>query len=321
MRKPEISMIWVVLLIIIVGLIPALTGNISLREIVFLMLLYIALASSLNIILGYTGYVSFGHIVFYGIGGYTAFVLIDSFGTNIILAMIAGGIVAAVIAYSLGQAILKLRGAYFAIATIGINEAVKALVENLEQIGGAEGIFLNINVYKAYGGAENALWLAYYLMLILTVSVIVVSWYVKNSKFGLGLMAIREDEDAAIVAGINTKSYKCLAYALSAFFPGMVGAVFFFKNGNIEPVNAFNLTQSIEMIFMVMLGGFGTVAGPFIGAIVYERVRGVLLMSEMFKNLHMAISGVLLLLIILFMPRGIVGYLRDKITKIRRFVE
>jgi len=321
MRKPGISVIWIILLILAVGIIPALTGNIILRETVFLILLYIALASSLNIILGYTGYVSFGHIVFYGIGGYTAFVLIDSFGTNIILAMIAGGVVAALVAYALGQAILKLRGAYFAIATIGVNEAVKALVENLEQIGGSEGIFLNVNVYKAYGGAENALWLSYYLMLLLTIAVILTSWYVKNSKFGLGLMAIREDEDAAIVAGVNTKTYKCLAYALSAFFPGMIGAIFFFKNGNIEPVNAFNLTLSIEMIFMVMLGGFGTVAGPIIGAIVYERIRGILLMSEMFKDLHMAISGVLLLLVILFMPRGIMGYVKDKVTWIGRYLE
>ena len=321
MRKPEVSLIWIVVLTALIGILPAATGNIILRETIFIILLYISLAASLNIILGYTGYVSFGHIVFYGIGGYVAISLINTYNANIILAMIVGGAIAAAFAYSLGQAILKLRGAYFAIATIGVNEAIKALVENLNQIGGAEGIFLNIKVYSQYGGAENAIWLAYYLMLILTICVIIVNWYIKKSKFGLGLMAIREDEDAAIVAGVNTKSYKCIAYALSALFPGIAGAIFFFKNGNIEPGSAFNIVQSIEMIFMVMLGGFGTVSGPFIGSVIYERIRGYLLMSEIFKNLHMAVSGILLLLIILFMPRGVVGYVRDRIAAIRRYLE
>ena len=321
MKKPSISLYWLIALILVIGLVPAITGDITLRETVFIILMYIALASSLNIILGYTGYVSFGHIVFYGIGGYVAFTLVDFYGFNIIPAMIIAGLFSALVAFALGQAILRLRGAYFAIATIGVNEAVKALVTNLEPIGGAEGIYFNIKVYSPYGGPENAIWLSYYLMLAVTIAVIVVSWYIKKSKFGLGLMAIREDEDAAITLGVNTKMYKTTAYALSAFFPGMVGAIFFFKNGNIEPEVAFHLVKSIEMIFMVMLGGFGTVTGPLIGAIVYERIRGILLVSEMFKALHIAISGIILLLIVLFMPRGIIGFVRDKISAIRRFVE
>ncbi len=321
MRKPTISLIWIVVAVLAIGLIPVVTKSVTLRETVFVMLMYIALASSLNILLGYTGYVSFGHIVFYGIGGYVAISLIEYYGFSIIPAMILAGLFSALVAYALGQAILKLRGAYFAIATIGVNEAIKALVENLEPIGGAEGIYLHIDAYKPYGGPENAIWLSYYLMLAVTLAVIIVSWYVKKSKFGLGLLAIREDEDAAISLGVDTRSYKSLAYALSAFFPGMVGAIFFFKNGNIEPGVAFHLTKSVEMIFMVMFGGFGTVAGPFIGAIAYERIRGYLLVSEVFKNLHIAISGVILLLIVLFMPRGIVGFLCGRFPKLRRYLE
>ncbi len=315
------SLAWLVGLLIVIGMLPVITKDVTLRETVFIILMYIALAESLNIILGYTGYVSFGHIVFYGIGGYVAFLLIQNYGLNIVPAMILAGLFSALVAYSLGLAILRLRGAYFAIATIGVNEAVKALITNLEQVGGAEGIYFNIKVYSAYGGAENAIWLSYYLMLAVTIAVVVVSWFVKKSKFGLGLMAIREDEDAAITLGVNTSRYKTLAYALSALFPGMIGAIFFFKNGNIEPESAFHLTKSIEMIFMVMLGGFGTVTGPMIGAMVYERIRGFLLVSEMFKALHIAMSGIVLLLIVLFMPRGIVGFVRDRIPALRRFVE
>jgi len=310
---------WLLALLLFIGLLPAITHDVTLRETVFLILMYIALAESLNVILGYTGYVSFGHIVFYGIGGYVAFVLIENYRMNIIPAMLLAGAFSALIAYALGLAILRLRGAYFAIATIGINEAVKALVTNLNQLGGAEGIYFNMNVYKPYGGAESAIWLAYYLMLAVTIAVVVVNWKIKRSKFGLGLMAIREDEDASLTLGVNTSMYKTLAFAISAFFPGMVGALFFFKNGNIDPESAFHLTKSIEMIFMVMLGGFGTVSGPMIGAMVYERIRGFLLVS--FKALHIAISGVILLLIVLFVPRGIVGFLKDRIPSLRRYLE
>ncbi len=321
MKKPDISLWWITIAVIVLIAIPVVTKSPILRESVFLILLYMTLALSLNIILGYTGYVSFGHIVYYGIGGYVTFSLIYFYGINLIVAMIIGGLFAAAIAYSLGQAILKLRGAYFAIATIGVNEAVKALVNNLDAIGGAEGLYFNIKVYNAYGGAENAIWLSYYLMSALIIITLIVNWYIKKSKFGLGLMAIREDEDAAIILGVDTRKYKSLAYMLSALFPGIAGGIFFFKNGNIEPENAFHLVKSIEMIFMVMLGGFGTVTGPVLGALVYERIRGLLLINPLFKNLHIAISGVVLLLIVLFMPSGIIGYVREKIAKIRRYIE
>lgn len=321
MKKPDISLWWITVAVIVLIVIPVVTKSPILRESVFLILLYMTLALSLNIILGYTGYVSFGHIVYYGIGGYVTFSLIYFYGINLIVAMTIGGLFAAAIAYSLGQAILKLRGAYFAIATIGVNEAVKALVNNLDAIGGAEGLYFNIKVYNAYGGAENAIWLSYYLMSALIIITLIVNWYIKKSKFGLGLMAIREDEDAAIILGVDTRKYKSLAYMLSALFPGIAGGIFFFKNGNIEPENAFHLVKSIEMIFMVMLGGFGTVTGPVLGALVYERIRGLLLINPLFKNLHIAISGVVLLLIVLFMPSGIIGYVREKIAKIRRYIE
>ena len=317
----DISLLWLLAVIVVMVVIPPLTNSITMREDIFLILQYIALAASLNIILGFTGYVSFGHIVYYGIGGYVAFALMYFYNVHLIPAMLAGGIVAAVIAYLLGEAVLRLRGAYFAIATIGVNEAVKALVNNLDFLGGSAGLFFNFKVYNSYGGAGNAIWLAYYLMAILAIIVIAANYLIKKSKFGLGLMSIREDEDAAIVLGIDTKKYKSLAYMLSAFFPGMVGAIFFFKNGNIEPVNAFHLLKSIEMIFMVVLGGFGTVTGPFVGSLLYERIRGILLVNPLFKDLHMAVAGIILLMLILFVPSGVIGYLRDKVATLRRYVE
>ncbi|MBW1973967.1 MAG: branched-chain amino acid ABC transporter permease [Deltaproteobacteria bacterium] len=308
------------ILIIIVAT-PALTGSVTAREGAFLVLMYLSLAVSLNIILGYTGYVSFGHIVFYGIGGYVAFYLMHFHGWHLIPAMITGGLASALTAFLLGEAVLRLRGAFFAIATIGVNEAIKALVNNLNFIGGAEGLYFNFKIYKAYGGAAKAIWFSYYVMAAVAIVTVVAAYAIKKSKFGLGLMAIREDEDAAIVLGVNARLYKSLAYAASAFFPGMVGAVFFFKAGNIEPHDAFHLLKSIEMIFMVMLGGYGTVTGAVTGAIVYERLKGFLLVNPLFKDLHMAISGVVLLLIVLFVPEGIIGYVREKVKRAREILE
>ncbi len=319
--KKRYTLLWLIPLILAISLIPIITHSVIYRETVFLILMYITLAVSLNIILGYTGYVSFGHVVFFGIGGYTSFYLMHKLGIHLIFAMIMGGVVSAIIALIVGEAVLKLRGAFFAIATIGINEAIKSLVTNLSWLGGATGMFFNFKIYKTYGGAAKAIWFAYCLMVIVTIVSLVTSYFIKNSKFGYGLFAIREDEDAAIVLGVNAKRFKSIAYAISAFFPGLVGAIFFFKAGNIEPEDAFHLVKSIEMIFMVMLGGFGTISGPPIGAILYERLKGILLVNPLFKNLHMAITGLILLIIILFAPGGIVGTLRNRFKKIRSLLE
>jgi branched-chain amino acid transport system permease protein len=293
-------------------------GGAAAREVTYTVLMFVALASSLNILLGYTGYVSFGHIVFYGFGGYVGFYLISQQGLPLYVGLLAGGLSAGLLAFLLGKAILHLRGAYFALATIGVNQAARAFVNNFQLFGGPTGLRMNFRVYDNYGGAMRALWVTYWVMVGITVAVIVVSYLVKNSKFGLGLMAIRENEDAAEVMGVVSPNAKTWAYVLSAIFPGMIGALFFFKNGTIEPHDAFRLHTSIEMLVMVMLGGYGTVLGPLLGAAGYQRLRGTLLVSPLFKNIQLAVAGALLLIIILFVPAGVIGWLRNRIPPLRR---
>jgi branched-chain amino acid transport system permease protein len=300
---------------------PIITKSAATREVVFTVLMSVALASSLNILLGYTGYVSFGHIVFYGLGGYIGFYLLNVHGVPLFISVIAGGISTGVLAFLLGKAILRLRGAYFALATIGINEAARAFINNFKPFGGPIGMTMNFKVYNAYGGAAQALWLTFYSVLALTLLVILTSFLVKSSKFGLGLMAIRENEDAAEVMGVVAPNAKTWAYVISAFFPGMIGVLFFFKNGNIEPPDAFRLHLSIEVIVMVMLGGYGTVFGPLLGGAGYQRLRGYLLVNPLFKNIQLAVAGVLLLVILLFVPAGVVGWLRSKFPRLRRVLE
>ena len=312
--------LWLALAIVAAfALWPALASNKAyIREVAFTILKAMALASSLNILLGYTGYVSFGHIVFFGLGGYTGFYLLSVHDLHLAIAVLAGGLSAGLLAFLLGKAILRLRGAYFALATIGVNEAFKAFAKNFDPVGGPTGMTLHFRVYKGYGGADQALWIAYVSLVILTLAVVLVSYLVKTSRFGLGLMAIRENEDAAEVMGVNAPNAKTWAYVLSAIFPGMVGAIFFFKNGNIEPGDAFVLHQSIEWIVMIMLGGQGTVLGPVVGAAGYQRLRGLLLVSPLFKNIQLAVAGVLLLVIVLFVPAGVVGWLRGRFPRLRR---
>jgi branched-chain amino acid transport system permease protein len=307
-----------VLAVAALALWPVITGKPANRESAFTILKAVALASSLNILLGYTGYVSFGHIVFYGFGGYVGIFLLTENGWSLWVSILAGGIAAGALAYLLGLALLRLRGAYFALATIGINEAMRAFISNFDLFGGPTGITLNFSVYKAYGGAAHALQTAFYIVAALALLAVVMSYFVRTSKFGLGLLAIRENEDAAEVMGIVAPRAKNWAYVLSAVVPGMIGVLFFFKNGNVEPHDAFPLHASIELLVMVMLGGMGTVLGPILGAFAYQGMRGYLVTSTIFKDIQLSVSGILLLIIVLFIPAGAVGWLRRRFPSLRR---
>jgi branched-chain amino acid transport system permease protein len=316
---------WIVfILVLILGLSPIFLKNAAIREVGFTVLLAITMAVSLNIIMGYTGYVSFGHVVFYGLGGYVGMYLIGTLNAPLPLAVLGGGAAAGLLAFLLGRAILRLRGAYFALVTIGVNEAVRTFIANFKPFGGPTGIELQFSVYKPYGGPAQALWLTYYGVVAISIFAVIFSYYVKSSKFGLGLISIREDEDAAEVLGIVTPNVKTVAFVFSAVLPGMLGVLFFFKNGNVEPRDAFRLGFSIESLVMIMLGGQGTLLGPVIGALGYQRLRGTLLTSNAMigtlalKDFQLVIAGLLMLLIILFIPAGLVGWVRQRVPALRK---
>jgi branched-chain amino acid transport system permease protein len=313
--------LWLILAaVLLVSLAPVVSNNAAMRELLFTVLLSITLAGSLNIILGYAGYISFGHVVFFGLGGYVGLYLISAYGVSLWVALPTAGATGALLAFLLGKAILRLRGSFFALATIGVNEAMRALFNNLPRFGGSTGIALNFSVYEAYGGPTRSLWLVYAIMIALTLASILISYRTKTSKFGLGLMAIRENENAAEVLGVVTPTAKTWAYVLSAILPAMAGALFYFKNSSIEPNDAFQLSFSIELLVMVMLGGSGTVLGPILGATGYQLLRDSLLVSPLFRNSQLVVSGALLLLIILFIPVGALGWLRRRFPRVRKIL-
>lgn len=303
------------------ALYPYFIDDVGMRESLLLAAVYIVLASNLNLMIGYAGYVNFGNIVFFGLGGYICLYLVTALHWHVIAAALTGGVAVSALALLFGLGILRLRGAFFALATIGVNQAIQQLVVNFEPWGGATGIYLSLDAYGALGGPMQALWTTYLLIVAVTAASLLASYAIRHSKFGLGLLAIGQNEDAASVLGVPTALYKAMVYSASAFLPAMVGGLYFFKSGIIEPSSAFNLQTSIEAIVMVMLGGSGTVLGPALGAFLYEELRGFLLTAQSFSQFQLVIAGALLLLIVQFVPGGLLGWVHQRWPRTRRWLE
>ncbi|MEI8393836.1 MAG: branched-chain amino acid ABC transporter permease [Rhodospirillaceae bacterium] len=320
---------WILVAVVAVfASVPGLTNNVALRESLLLSAVSIILASNLNLMIGFTGYVNFGNIVFFGLGGYFGVWLVVVAGVNLYIAALTGGLMVSFIAFLFGTGILRLRGAFFALATIGIAEAVKAFVSNFEPWGGATGLYLPLSTLIEFGGGgktriamNNTMWTVYYLMIGIMAASLFLSYWIKRSKFGLGLFAIREDEEAAAVLGVNTPRTKAIIYSVSGFLPALAGAFYFFKSGLIKPEEAFDLHRSIEAIVMVMLGGQGSITGPAVGALLYDQLRGYLLTDPVLSSFQLVIAGALLLACVLFVPGGLMGWIYGRWPALRGILE
>ena len=318
LRRP---FFWIIALAIAVFAAAPLGGDVELRESLLLAAVYITLASNLNLMLGYAGYVNFGSIVFFGLGGYFCIYFMGTLGWGLVPALIVSGVAVSAAALVFGLGILRLRGVHFALATIGVNEAVMAFVTNFQPWGGSTGIYLSTELFQPLGGPGPALWIIYYLLVGIMGASLYLSYFVKRSKFGLGLASIGQNEDAAAVLGVPTPRYKALAYSASAFLPAIAGGLYFFKGAFIQPADAFDLTLSTEAIVITMLGGSGTIVGPALGAYLYEELRGWLLTSDTFANFQLVVAGVLLLLIVQFAPDGLMGFFYRRWPRLRRLLE
>ncbi len=301
--------------------IPLRGNNVSMREDLILVAVAIILASNLNLMIGYAGYVNFGHIVFYGLGGYVGLYLVTVRGWNLVLSALLAGVAVSLCALLFGLGILRLRGAYFALATIGILVAVQSFVSNFDPWGRSTGLYVSFDAYQPLGGARRALWITYFLVIAVMALSMILSLAIKISKFGLGLFAIREDEDAAVVLGVNATVYKAIIYSVSAFLPAVAGTLMFYKNGMIDPSIAFEFMLSLEGIVMLMLGGKGTVIGAALGGGLYEKLRSYLLTSPTLSNFHLVIAGALLLLVVLFAPGGLIGWLYRLVPRSEKVIE
>ena len=262
--------------------------------------MWIALAQSWNLISGLTGYVSFGHVAFFGMGAYTTAILVAKAGWPWLLAAGAGGVMAMVLAVVIGWPCLRLKGPYFAIAMLGLNEVLRVAVSYFEGLtGGGSGLSMP---------SLDASVRIYYVMGAVAVGVTALTWRIVTSRFGLRLMTIREDEVAAEAMGIDTFRYKLYAFLLSAVGPGVVGGLAARDQGYIEPISVFPLVTTITMIVMVLFGGKGTIWGPVLGAVLLFLVQEVLWVR--FPSAHPLLMGAIIVGVVLAMPRGILGVLQ-----------
>jgi len=258
--------------------------------------MWVALTQSWSLLSGLSGYVSLGHVVFYGLGTYIVVTSWEVVPIAVALALAAGA--AAVFAFVTGMPVLRVRGPYFVILTFGIAELVKFVVMAAEAAAG--------NASRLILGTPQIETL-FFLMLGLAAAATVLAWGVRVSRLGHGLRAIREDEEAAETLGVPVARYKLLAFVLSACIPGAVGGVMALRNTYFEPLQAFDPMISFSMIAMAVIGGSDDLRGPVVGAIFL----GVL--SEMLwanaPQLYMIILGLLLVIFVLFVPEGICGRL------------
>ena len=263
--------------------------------------LAIALAQAWNLISGMTGYVSFGHSAFFGLGAYAG-ALFLTWGFPWWLAVFHGAVVAGLIAVPLGVLTLRLRGPYFAIAMLGLNE-IGRIVATLwvDLTSGGSGITLQPALLPPLG-------MEYFTALALALAATLLVAWIHRRRFGLELRAIREDEEAAEMVGVNTTLNKVIAFILSAVIPGAVGAVYVMYTSYINPSSAFAHARNVEMIVVVLFGGSGTVWGPIVGAGIIMTLREMLWAE--FPAVHLALLGVLLLVVVLYLPGGIVSLAR-----------
>jgi len=264
--------------------------------------MWIALAQSWNLISGLTGYVSFGHVAFFGMGAYTTAILVTKLGWPWLAACLAGGVTAMALALVIGWPCLRLKGPYFAIAMLGLNEVLRVIVSYYEGLtGGGSGLSMP---------TLHASVPIYYAMGLVALLVTALAYVIVTSRFGLRLMTIREDEVAAESMGIDTFRYKLYAFLLSALAPGIVGGLAARDQGYIEPMSVFPLITTITMIVMVLFGGKGTIWGPVLGAVLLFTFQEIV--WARFIYLHQLIFGGIIIAVVLLMPRGILGVLQQK---------
>jgi len=276
-------------------------------------LLFAAAATGWNIFSGYTGYIALGHAAYFGVGSYAIALMCQDWnipgGYPPFYLVPLAGLVAAVFAIPLGWIALRTRRHTFVVITIAIFFILQLMAYNLGSIThGSAGLSLPIPPPDWGGDFFNLPF--YFVALAILLLALGTSWWVRNSKYGLGLLAIRDDEDRALGLGVKTGPYKLVAFVISAFFVGMVGALHAYFIGSIFPAFAFDALFDVAIALMAFLGGLGTLAGPILGALILEPTQQYFTIQFSENGYYLIIYGLLFLVIMLFLPEGILPTMR-----------
>jgi branched-chain amino acid transport system permease protein len=304
----KLRIIGLIALVVAFAAFPQVFSNPAVITIAIFTLLYATATTGWNIFSGYTGYIALGHAAFFGVGSYAiALMCLDWHipgGYIPFLLVPVAGLIAALFAIPIGWISLRTRKHTFVVITIAIFFIMQPMAFNLRSItNGSTGLSLPIPSDWNRGFFNYPFYYAALVMLILAVGV---SWWIRNSKYGLGLLAIRDDEDRALGLGVRTGPSKLIAFVISAFFVGMVGALHAYYQESIYPAFAFDPLFDIALALMGFLGGMGTLSGPILGALILEPTQRYFTMQFSSNGYYLIIYGALFLAIILLLPEGIV---------------
>lgn len=313
--NPRTYMAFIALAVMVA--IPLIVGSPFVYHIFILLFSFAALASAWNIVGGFAGQLSLGHAVFYGIGSYTAALLMLHFNISPWIGMFVGAIISTLLSVVISYPCFRLRGPFFALATIAILEVIRLMAIHQQDItGGSGGVAVPLQV-----GAEWMMFREKWAYMIIAFGFMLVSlyvsWKIKNSKLGYYLVAVREREDAALAVGVNPPMVKLSAVAISAFLTSLVGSYHAMYLTFIEPGSAFSLELSIQVAMFALIGGLGTVSGPLVGTLlvlpIAELARGWL--SDFGNGFHGLVYGLVLVVVVLTIPRGLVGRFGPMVLK------
>ncbi len=276
-------------------------------QVLFRITLFAALGLAWNLVGGYAGQLSLGHAAFFGLGAY-GLALFHELSIPLWLSLILAAMVATIVAGVIGVVSFRLRGPYFTLATIAFGEVLRLIATNLDVTGGAIGLTMP----GLFHG--RTFWRQFYLAAVaLTVIAFLANYWVSRSRFGYYLMAIREDEDTASAVGINTARYKLWSLLISAFLTALAGALYASAFQFIVPDSVLTLDISVQIAIITMLGGAGTLLGPIVGAALLLSAQEVF--KNQFQESHLLIYGILIVLVVLFLPEGIIGGLERLVRR------
>jgi len=289
------------------AIIPLVEGNLSLY---FAMMMWVTLATGLNFIAGFAGYMPFGYVAFYGIGAYTTGIAVKILGLSVYLAVPLAGLVGICCALLIAPT-LRLSGIYFAIVNLSLaiicQRAIALMPE--EFTGGSLGLNLGVITVRTHG---------YYCMLIILVIALLTASWLARSRLGKALKAIRDDAEAADAMGVNVPRSRLYAWLLAAVFPSLVGGTQAWFTGALDPQTAFDVLITAKTVIYAMAGGLGTVLGPLVGTVALVWVDELIWRS--FPILNNFLLGVIIVGLILFAPRGLIGSLMQKFPRLRKII-
>lgn len=276
----------------------------------FYLMVWIAMATGMNICVGFTGYLPFGYVVFYGVGAYATGICYKILGLPILVSLLAAGLAGAVIALLMTPT-LRLKGVYFGIVSLGLATIVRLLISNLPEdyTGGSMGLIL--------ARANNPAHSYYAMLTVMALALGIVLW-LSTSRLGRQLRAIKDDDDAAACVGINVPRVRLKAWILAAIIPALVGGVEAWYTNVVDPEYSFHVLITAKSIIYGMAGGFGTIIGPVVGAIALVGIDHII--WERFPLVNLLLLGLVIVLLMLFLPRGVVGGLLKRRPELRRYI-